>query len=897
LNNIIVRKSNDGNGKPYQLISGFRRMTALKAALSENGDFANATVPARILDAKVSNDEAYRISFTENLARKDLSVWEIAKACSDIEKQMSAAGIGKTEIDDHIAGLLQKHPRTVRRYLKLATIINEDLADAVHNGSINYLDALEIGENDLDEDDITALLVHLKKHPKPTRAFKQFYENLEYCCECSEVPVSAVLECKNADEFLSLENEELFARVEHLRDKTGKEYPEILNGEAGSLVKPIPAMDAEANKKSFQDRFAKASKPISSKAVKAFKKSKIDAELKIKPMKNNQVALTISAPVDQIRQAIKLISGEIGDKLTSLKKPLESRVTTKKTPKGLGKNKNWKSGFHYVSAIQKAVRRCKINLARFYAKQMLELGKPVWLWNRLLIISAEDIGLADPTMVGYVRERYDTFENLRKQKNVEKSDVKKDSQLCDIIDQVVIAEAISYKSRLLPMLSFIALYDIFKYEIFKKDVAVYFDRFVDALDKKDEKKAVCYATIIDTFMGLGHGDRVLSLIEDRSENHNAIFISEWLNEYKRFGERLMLVGSIVLLCRDLSNSHGEYKTGINKHLTEPIVEEEIPDYAYDRHTNIGKKKGRGLKHFFEEAAHVENERFENIYKKTGEQAYLEAERKGFGSAQKVIDKVHEFLIPLPFDYKKVVLTQARTSEHRPYAFVVEFKNGSRKFIKGPFKDKDKKVALNHLKCNDVKKTLESKHLHPIQCEIVEYGPDLIFLECEELGKADLDDVKCKRTNIESRLFTVLNYHSNDIVPNPFKYLTEIIPQNIEIWTAVMVNYCFRWVFGIRDTATRNLVLQKSTGKIYSVDETGIQPGNHEIIWGGNKPKANTFQLIDDFVKSPHFDAVLREVDRWKQYLDLLSSEVGPLLAEVEGRIDKLLNDHIKVFDV
>jgi replication-associated recombination protein RarA len=52
---------------------------------------------------------------------------------------------------------------------------------------------------------------------------------------------------------------------------------------------------------------------------------------------------------------------------------------------------------------------------------MLELGKPVWLWNRLLVISAEDIGLADPTMVGYVRERYDTFENLRKQKNVKRA--------------------------------------------------------------------------------------------------------------------------------------------------------------------------------------------------------------------------------------------------------------------------------------------------------------------------------------------------------------------------------------------------------------------------------------------------------------------------------------------
>jgi hypothetical protein len=78
------------------------------------------------------------------------------------------------EIEEHIADLIQKNPRTVRRYLKLAAIKNDDLADAVHNGSINYLDALEIGENDLEEDDITTLLGHLKNHPKPTRAFKQF---------------------------------------------------------------------------------------------------------------------------------------------------------------------------------------------------------------------------------------------------------------------------------------------------------------------------------------------------------------------------------------------------------------------------------------------------------------------------------------------------------------------------------------------------------------------------------------------------------------------------------------------------------------------------------------------------------------------------------------------------
>ena len=188
-------------------------------------------------------------------------------------------------------------------------------------------------------------------------------------------------------------------------------------------------------------------------------------------------------------------------------------------------------------------------------------------------------------------------------------------------------------------------------------------------------------------------------------------------------------------------------------------------------------------------------------------------------------------------------------------------------------------------------------MHPIQCEIKDYGPGLIFLECEELGKANFNDVEVRKTDVESRAFVVLNFNSNDIVPNPFKYLTEINPENMEIWTAVMVNFCFRWIFGIRDTASRNLVLQKSTGKIYSVDETGIQPGQHDVIWGGKKPEGNTFQLISDFVKSDNLKQVLTEVGRWKQYLDQLSGEVGSLSTEIEGKIDKLLSDPIKVFDI
>ncbi len=57
-----------------------------------------------------------------------------------------------------------------------------------------------------------------------------------------------------------------------------------------------------------------------------------------------------------------------------------------------------------------------------------------------------------------------------------------------------------------------------------------------------------------------------------------------------------------------------------------------------------------------------------------------------------------FIIPLPFDYKRAVLTQARTSTTRPYAFIVEYNDGSRKFMKGPFKSGE--LAHGQVICNE-----------------------------------------------------------------------------------------------------------------------------------------------------------------------------------------------------
>ena len=182
-------------------------------------------------------------------------------------------------------------------------------------------------------------------------------------------------------------------------------------------------------------------------------------------------------------------------------------------------------------------------------------------------------------------------------------------------------------------------------------------------------------------------------------------------------------------------------------------------------------------------------------------------------------------------------------------------------MKGPFKNAE--LAQGHVICNEVKRRLASKYLHPIQCEVKEYGADSVFLECEELGKADLSKVTAKRTKLDDDNFEVLEYGSNDVVPDPFAFLTGINNKNRGVWIEVMVNYCFRWVFGIGDTARRNLMLQRSTGKIYSTDETGIENVSHENIWGGKKPDKKTFELVRAFTESRHLNEVLIEVKRWK----------------------------------
>jgi len=97
--------------------------------------------------------------------------------------------------------------------------------------------------------------------------------------------------------------------------------------------------------------------------------------------------------------------------------------------------------FEVVSAFQKAIRRCDEPQALFWMAELYDSGKAEHLWKRMMVIVAEDIGLAEPSMHSHIRELYESYRWM-----VEKNDKKKSERL--FLTQAVLMMVRCRKSRL-----------------------------------------------------------------------------------------------------------------------------------------------------------------------------------------------------------------------------------------------------------------------------------------------------------------------------------------------------------------------------------------------------------------------------------------------------------------
>lgn len=86
-------------------------------------------------------------------------------------------------------------------------------------------------------------------------------------------------------------------------------------------------------------------------------------------------------------------------------------------------------------------------------------------------------------------------------------------------------------------------------------------------------------------------------------------------------EKLHYIHAVLLLVRSPKSRLVDWAL-IHAFRGNHDVEQEVKDYALDKHTRRGKQKGRGFKHFFEEGAKLENHVVQE-----NEDKYMESSRK------------------------------------------------------------------------------------------------------------------------------------------------------------------------------------------------------------------------------------------------------------------------------
>ena len=65
--------------------------------------------------------------------------------------------------------------------------------------------------------------------------------------------------------------------------------------------------------------------------------------------------------------------------------------------------------FEVISALQKAIRRCEEENAVYWALELYKSGFSKALWNRLLVITSEDVGLAESGIEVSINALYNIF--------------------------------------------------------------------------------------------------------------------------------------------------------------------------------------------------------------------------------------------------------------------------------------------------------------------------------------------------------------------------------------------------------------------------------------------------------------------------------------------------------
>jgi ParB family chromosome partitioning protein len=126
-NPIRVLPRPDASGG-FELVQGFRRLSAYRQLLAETGEAQWATIPALVMEGAPDIGGLYRRMVDENVIRKDLSFAEMAQAAQNYAADPATDAV---DLGDAVAALFSSAPYSKRSYIRSFAQLLDALSPAL----------------------------------------------------------------------------------------------------------------------------------------------------------------------------------------------------------------------------------------------------------------------------------------------------------------------------------------------------------------------------------------------------------------------------------------------------------------------------------------------------------------------------------------------------------------------------------------------------------------------------------------------------------------------------------------------------------------------------------------------------------------------------------------------
>lgn len=438
----------------------------------------------------------------------------------------------------------------------------------------------------------------------------------------------------------------------------------------------------------------------------------------------------------------------------------------------LSRKSNNNNSFGLLRSLQqKACRRGDVNLAIQASLEILDSGYPHPSLQYLKTVCVED---------KFPQGQYLIGEILKEEKNIRK------------VSQEEASEKIAYWAKRVASLSSdrhvawlckVALYNAshdIKGNMPEVETATDIEKILLRIRRRKEKPTPCDMDEEEGF------DIIKSKLGGFLHTEENVLWKQFKDLWKKSPNmtcRLYLYTIVANRFYSLPSSVGEVKISPKEIKRRPF---KVPDYAMDKHTSEGKKRKRGMNHFLEVGAHIENpskgyEKRSNI-QKMAKVIYL-TEAKKFGTANAKSNKSRARAREEFKTFKKIkgqkVLNLKKTQlpcGNKPTSWIVTTSTGDY-FVKGPVKPEKVQFQI------DVDKEKEKYGIKKMDMELIQEGK-FHYLCAPAFNGSNVNPSEC---------------YSKKIMWNITKVLI------------------FRYAFNISDTNLRNIMVSGKS-EVLSVDE-------------------------------------------------------------------------------